>query len=86
MTMISHHKDEGQRQLSRCHVIKYILTHKCHKRHRYHQFNRWLSESPLLNLVKILVAPEDNKGLDRVIEHLYMYLHLPMRSPTKSRE
>ena len=30
--------------------------------------------------MKILVAPEDNKGLDRVSEHLYLYHHLPMRS------
>ena len=25
------------------------------------------------NLMRILVAPEDNKSLDRVSEHLYMY-------------
>ena len=66
--MISHH-----RMRDNCNgpdrVIEYILTHKRHKRHRYHQFNQQLSKSLLLNLMKILVAPEDNKGLDRVSEH-----------------
>ena len=62
------------------HVIEYIRTHKRHKRHGYHQFNQCLSKSLLLSLMKILVAPEVNKGLDRVSEHLYMYLHRPMRS------
>ena len=59
--------------------IEYILTHERHKRQRYHQSNQWLSKTLLLNLMRVLVAPEDNKGLDRVSEHQYMYLHLPMK-------
>ena len=61
-------------------VIEYIITYKHLKRHWYHKFNQWFSKSLLLNPMRILVAPEDNKGPDRVSEHLFMHLHLPMRS------
>ena len=59
---------------------EYIFTHKASQTPPVHQFDQWLSKSLLLNLMNILAAPEDNKGPDRVTEHLYMYLHLPMRS------
>ena len=79
MVMISHH-----RMRDNCNgpdrVIEYIFTRKRHKRYGYHQFDQRLFRSLLLNLMKVLVAPEDNKGPDRVSAHLYMYVHLPMRS------
>ena len=62
-------------------VIEHIFTHKRHTRHGYHQFYQWLSKCLLLNLMRILVAWEDNEGLDRVSEHLHMHLHL-MRGVT----
>ena len=60
-----------------------------HKRHRYHQFNQWLSKSLILKLIRMLTDWEVNEGLDRVSEHSHMHLHVPMRSDhlgtTKSR-
>ena len=72
MMMISHHRmRDNDNGLDR--VIVCILTHKHHKRHRYqrhkrlryHQYSQWLSKSRLQYLMKILVAPEDDKDPDR---------------------
>ena len=81
--MISHHM-VGDNGNGPDRVIECILTHKRHKRHWNHQYSQWSSKSLLLSLMKILVAPED-KGLDRVSEHLYMHIHQALTDPDPSR-
>ena len=67
-------------------VIEYIATHKTPQTPRVPQIQPMVMQEPVTVPDEILVAPEDNKGPDRVSEHLHMYLHVPMSLTTKSRE